>query len=474
MEFNERINKLKDLTGKKSSLIVRTISIGKPNGLTAAIIYLNGLVNKDIIDRDIMNPLLFNIKEDLSKVSNVEECLCQKYISAGNVEIQDNIESAASAVSSGKTIIILKISEKFIIADTTGGENRTISEPVNETSVNGPREGFVENIETNLGILYRRIKDKNLTVEKLTVGKRSKTDIAVVYIADIANKNLINSITQKIKNINIDSVTVDNFLSESIEEHPYSVFPQKIGSERAEIIQANLMEGRIAIIVNGSSYVTIYPAEFMQFFQTPEDYQGKSIQSLLIRGIRIIAFFIVLFLPATYISFIKFNAELIPVNFVKSLIQSREGIALTPFMSLLGMKITIEFLREGGLRLPSKIGQTLSVVGGIIIGDAALKAKIVSSPTLLVAGIATAASFVISNYQMSNSIRAISYPMLMLSNWLGMLGIMIGGIMVLSYLCSLENYGVPYFDLNKKDMDDTFVRIPYKEMKSRPQNIFKK
>ena len=162
-----------------------------------------------------------------------------------------------------------------------------------------------------------------------------------------------------------------------------------------------------------------------------------------------------------------YNSELIPVEYV----ESRKGIALTPFMSLLAMEITIEFLREGGLRFPSKIGQTLSVVGGIIIGDAALKAKFVSSSTLLVAGITTVATFIISNYQMSLSIRLISYPMLIMANWLGVLGIVVGWFSILVYLCSLENFGIPYFSFHKSDMKDVFIRTPIWKMNKRPKAI---
>ncbi|EPY2308130.1 spore germination protein, partial [Clostridium sporogenes] len=212
-------------------------------------------------------------------------------------------------------------------------------------------------------------------------------------------------------------------------------------------------------------------AVFFEFFQAIEDYTQRTIISSFTRLLRYFAVFIVTTLPAIYITLIKFNPELIPFKFIGAIIESRKGIALTPFMSILSMNIIIDFLREGGLRLPFKIGQTLSVVGGIIIGDAAIRAKIVSSTTLLVVGVSTVATFLIPNYDMAISIRLISYPMLFLGNFLGMFGITIGWFFLIAYLCTLESYGIPYFKIYKSDLKDILVRMPVYKMKKRPEII---
>lgn len=471
IEINFRINNIKKLLGNKSELVVKNIFIGEKNYLKAAIIYLNGLANKDIINRDILNPLMLQIKEDLSNISNIDYYLSKRYIAVSNTYIEMDINKAADSVNKGKTVIVVEGSSKFIVVETTGGVYRGPSEPATDFSLRGPREGFIENLETNVSMLRRNIKDKNLKLENFTLGKRSKTTLALMYIDDIVDKDLLNTIKSKIEKIDVDSVLSTNIIEEIVEDNPLSVLPQTIGSERPDVITSKLMEGRVAFLLEGISYVTTYPTTFIEFFQTPEDYYGKTVQGFFMRIIRFLAAFIVITFPAIYITFIKFNSDLIPIEFIQSLIMARKGIALTPFMSLLSMQITIEFLREGGLRLPGKVGQTLSVVGGIIIGDAALKAKIVSSFTLLIAGISTVASFVISNYQMAISIRIIAYPILILSNWLGALGIVIGWYFILAYLCSLENLGVPYFSFHKSDMKDTFVRVPNYKMNKRPQSI---
>ncbi|NFT77423.1 spore germination protein, partial [Clostridium sporogenes] len=349
----------------------------------------------------------------LSSTNNLDEILCKKYISLSNTSLEQDINQAVFHLKRGKAVLIVENSTKFIILDTAGGEYRDISDPINETSIRASREGFVEKLETNISILRRRIKDNNLVQENLVIGRRNQTDV----------------------------------------------------------VEANLFEGKIAIIAEGTPFVMAAPAVFFEFFQAIEDYTQRTIISSFTRLLRYFAVFIVTTLPAIYITLIKFNSELIPFKFVGALIESRKGIALTPFMSILSMNIIIDFLREGGLRLPFKIAQTLSVVGGIIIGDAAIKAKIVSSTTLLVVGISTVATFLIPNYEMAISIRLISYPMLFLGNFLGMFGITIGWFFLIAHLCTLESYGVPYFKIYKSDLKDIFVRGPIYKMNKRPEII---
>jgi spore germination protein KA len=471
MNIQDSVNEIKNLTGNPSELVTRNLIIGKETSIEAVVIYINGLADKNIIDRDILTPLMIHADEDFINIKNVDDYIFRKYITVGNSNIETDINKAVEGIKRGKTVVITQSSSNFIVVDTTGGAYRAIQEPVNDVSLKGPREGFVESLQINTSIMKRRIKDKNLVTEQFTLGVRSQTDLVIMYIDDVVDKEYLKKLREKINNINMDFVSENSLIEQCIEEHPYSIFPQVIGSERPDVVEANLMEGRIAFLLDGTSNVTTYPTIFAEFFQTPEDYYGRSILASFIRMIRIIAVFIVITVPAIYITLIKFNSEMIPIEFIESLVSSRKGIALTPFISLVSMQFTIELLREGGLRLPGKIGQTLSVVGGIIIGDAALKAKIVSSTTLLVAGISTVASFAISNYQMSLAVRSVAYPMLALANWLGMLGIVIGWFFILSYLCSLENLGVPYLSFSKNDMKDIFIRAPITKMDTRPDAI---
>lgn len=469
--LQQNLDDIKNLMGNGIQLVTKNFVMGSKEPIEACIIYVNGLVNKDMIDRDILNPLMLHIEENLSGIPQIEDYVCKKYITISNTQLEKDINKAVDAVKRGKTVMLIQESSSFIIIDTTGGNFRAISDPLNETSVKGPRDAFIENLETNLSIIRRRLKDRNLKMETFTLGVRSQTDIVITYIDDIVDKNLLKKVKDRIQAIEVDSVLANSVIEQLIEEHPYSIFPQFFATERPDIVQANLLEGRIALMLEGSPFVMTLPSLLTDFFQTVEDYYHRTIVASFTRIIKCIAVFIVITLSSVYITLIKFNSELIPLTFIQSIIESRKGIALTPFMSILSMNLVIEFLREGGLRLPSKIGQTVSVVGGIIIGDAALKAKIVSSLTLLIVGVTTTASFLIPNYEMSLSIRLINYPMLILANWLGALGIAIGWFFLIAYLCSLDSYGVPYLSFYKGDLKDIFIRAPIWKMNKRPEAI---
>lgn len=456
--LQQNIDEIKNLVGSKNELVIKEFIIGKKNCIEAAIIYINGLSDKNIIDRDILKPLMLYMEDDLSIVPNIEYYLTKRYITVSNTNVETNINQVADSIKRGKSAILIEGSNNFIIIDTTGGAHRSITDPENETSVKGPRDGFVENLEINISILKRRIKDKNLKTEQFTLGRRSQTDAVLMYIDDIVDKNLLKKIRDRIASIDVDNIQANSIIEQYAEKHSFSIFPQTFSTERPDRVQAKLMEGKIALVLEGSPFVVIFPAQFVEFFETVEDYYLRTIVASTTRVLRYFAAFITIVLPAVYVTIIKFNPELIPSTFIKSIISSRKGIVLTPFMSILSMNLMVEFLREGGLRLPGKVGQTLSVVGGIIIGDAALKAKVVSSLTLLVVGITTTSTFLIPSYEMSLSIRLISLPVLLMADLLGGVGLSISLFFMLAYLCSLDSYGVPYFSFKKSNIMSNILR----------------
>lgn len=476
MESNisqENIQKIKDLLGPSSQLVIKNFIIGTNDEIKGSLLYINGLANKDVIKSALLQPLMLHTNGNLKNVTSLDY-LCMKYLTIASSEVSSDISGGMEEIKRGKTLIFIDGFSDFIISDTVGGEYRSISDPVNETTVKGVREGFVENLEINTSIIKRRLKDSNLTLERFKLGHRTQTDIVMMYVKDIANESVVDEIRNRLAAIDIDSASYSSIIEQLIEKHTYSIFPQIFSTERPDIVQNKLLEGKIAILADGTPFVITMPTVFTEFFHTIEDYLHRTLVSSFVRIIRLIAVFIILTVPAVYVTAIKFNAELIPLKFVKAIVEARRGIALTPFMSILAMNITIELLREGGLRLPFKIGQTISVVGGIIIGDAALQARIVSPLTLLVVGIVTVSTFVIPNYEMSLSIRLLSLPMLILGDILGMYGVVLGVFFIISYLCSLDSFGIPYLYLRKKDINDTFLRGAIWKMNKRPQIMLNK
>ncbi|MFL0194947.1 spore germination protein [Clostridium sp. WILCCON 0269] len=472
MELDYKIDSILELCGSSQQIIVRRFAIGKENPVDAALVYKDGLVNQDIINRDILNPLMHTVNEDISKIQLINEEVCNKYISMSKISIQTDINMVVKDIRRGKTAILIYKTDNFIIADTMGGEHRNISEPLDEVGIRGPKNGFIENIQINLSLIKEGLKDKNLVIENLIVGRRSQRDVALIYIEDIADKDLIEDIRNRISSVDVDAITSMGMLEQYIENYPYSIFPQGYASQRPDVVQQNLTEGRIALLLDGTPFALTVPALFIEFFQAGEDYSQRTIISNLNRMIRVFGTLIVITLPSIYLALIRYNAELIPVKFVIPIIQSRRGIALPPLLEILSMQVVVELLREGGLRLPSKIGQTLSVVGGFIIGSAALQANLVSPATLVIVGVATIGTFIIPSYDMSISIRLISFPFLFLTNFLGAFGLIAGWYFVFVHLLSLDSFGVPYLSLDKyNDLKDMFIRIPLWEMNKRPEGI---
>ncbi|MGH4121971.1 MAG: spore germination protein [Clostridium sp.] len=469
--IDSKINKIINILGTSAPIKVKRISIGKNPSIKGAIIYIDGLVDKNIINRDILNPLMIELRIPIELNSDTLSFLCSTYITADCSFIKDNTVEVSKNIKNGNTLLLIENTEDYVIIDTTGGTIRTVSDPMNETSLRGSRDGFVENLEVNISLLRRHVKDSNLSIEKLVIGRRTQTDLALVYIKDLVNTEALDELRERINAIDVDSVTGIGAFQEFIDENPYSLFPMCLATERPDRVTPNIMEGRVAVILNGSPFVLTIPSVFIEFFHTVEDYNERTISSNMIRLIRFVSVLLVITLPSIYLTLIKYNAELIPIEFVVPVVQSRIGISLSPFMEILILEILMEILREGGLRLPSKIAQTLSIVGGIIIGNAAVQSNMVSPTTLLVIGITIIASFAVPTVDMSISIRMLRFPMLFLANTIGIMGVATGYTILILHLSSLENFGVPYMDFSKDDLKDTFTRSPLWKMNTRPSVI---
>lgn len=457
--------------GKNVPLKNKKIQIGQEPPLQAVILYMDGLVNLDIINRDILNPLMLHVNEHISPEKNLTAYLCERYIAVSGIALEENIDEVVSGLKSGKTAIILEKANQVIMIGTAGGEYRKISEPLVEVSLRGSREGFIENLDTNLSMLKREIKDSSLSIEYFVIGRRSKTPLAMVYIDNIVDKNILNNVKEKIKMIDVDFVSGTGMIEQYIEDSTYTIFPQVIYSERPDRIASKLMEGKVAILLEGTPFVFTIPTLFIEFFQTVEDYYERTITANALRLFRIVSVLTVLFLPSIYLTFIKYNIEMIPIDFIVPIVRSRTGIPLTPFVEILLLEILIEVLREGGLRLPSKVAQTISIVGGIIISNAAIEAKVVSPTTLLVVGITTIATFLIPNLEMSYTLRLLRFIMLLLANAMGIFGIATGFIILLIHLLSLQSIGVPYLTFYKSDLKDFLTRAPLWQMNLRPEAV---
>lgn len=470
-KLDDKIKPILDKLNAPDKFNVKKINLGKGNNIKITLVYDKDLIDRNIINDYILKPLMLHVEESFTGKEDITEILMEKYICVDDTILKTDNEEITDFIKKGSTAVFVPNSENTIIINTAKKDYKPILPPEIETSIRGPKEAFTESIESNLSIINRRIKDKNLRIERFIVGERSKTEVAIIYIEDIVDEKLVNQIRERINLIKVDHIKNVAYIEEYIENNTYTIFPQFFTTERPDVLEAIIMEGRVGILMEGSQQGITAPAIFIEFFQTVEDYNQKFMLSTVIRLFRLIAVVLVLSLTSIYLTLVKFNVELLPDKLLQPIIQSRVGIALSPVMEIVSMELIVEFLREGGLRLPSKIGQTLSVVGGIIIGDAAIKSHLVSSTTLLIVGISTVATFLIPNYEMSLAIRIAKFPILFLTNALGIIGVSIGFFFILVELCSLDSMGVPYIQFKKSDMKDIFIRAPLWKMNKRPQVI---
>ncbi|NFM01267.1 spore germination protein [Clostridium botulinum] len=470
-KLDNKIQPILDKLNAPDKFNVKKINLGKGNNIKVALVYDKDLIDRNIISDYILKPLMLHVEESFTGKENIIEILMEKYICVDDTIIKTDNEEITDFIKKGSTAIFVPNSENTIIINTVKKNYKSIIPPEIETSIRGPKEAFTESIENNLSQINRRIKDKNLRIERFIIGVRSQTEVAMVYIEDIADEKIVNEMRERLNLIKVDHIKTVAYIEQYIENNTYTIFPQFFTTERPDVFEASIIEGRVGILMEGTEQGITAPAIFTEFFQTVEDYNQTFMLSTVIRLFRVISVILVLSLTPIYLTIIKFNVELLSDKLLQPIIQSRVGIALNPIMEIISMELIVEFLREGGLRLPSKIGQTLSVVGGIIIGDAAIKSHLVSSTTLLVVGVSTVATFLIPNYEMSLAIRILRFPILFLTNALGIIGVSIGWFFILLELCSLDSIGVPYLQFKKSDMKDIFMRAPLWKMNKRPKAI---
>lgn len=423
------------------------------------VIYFGHLIGNEEFDRDVITPL-----------TNIKPNEVKELLQRSQYQRKNDSKSVVVGILSGKVAIFYQ--EQVYLINVYGPAARSVKESETETVITGPHDAFVESAGTNLSLIRRRIKSSHLKVLKLMVGEITKTDVYLLYIKDIANAELIKKLQERIQLIEIDGVYEGNMLIQLIDEAPLSVFPQFITTERPDVVASKLASGKIIGIVDGSPSVFSAPTSFFEFFTSPDDYYQRWMLGTSLRLMRFMAFVITVSFTAFYVSVTTFHYEMIPEALLTSLAKSRARVPFPPIYEALLMETTIELLREAGARLPNKIGQTIGIVGGIVIGQAAVQAGLTSNILIIAVAISTIASFVIPSYIMSASIRLIRFGLIILAGMLGNLGLMIGVAMIIIHLCGLTNLGTSYLTpiapMNFTDWKDTFIRAPFRLIKIRP------
>lgn len=439
--------------------------------LRCFILYISGLAQQEYIENSIVNPLLFQIQSPINEIANRTDYIAKRFISSSDVQVTEDVTVISNELKHGKCIILIDNESTVIVCNTTGGSHRDISESNIEKSIKGGREAFIESLEINISLVQQGLKNDHFKMERYVVGEENQADVVLLYLDNAIDPDVLNNIKKSIGSVKARQVLGPGMLNQLFEKFPYSIFPQAKTTEKPIKVISELLQGKAAILTEGNPYALIVPAVFIEFFQDVEDYANRMLLADFDRFLRLLASIIVLTLSSIYLVLLKYNSDLTPLNLIKIITSSRLNIPFPPFVEVIILEILVEVLREGGLRLPTPVGQTLSIVGGIVLGQAATLAGVVSPTTLVIVAITVICTFVIPNYDMALSIRLLRFGMLILTNLFASLGLLLGLQLIIITLIKMDSFGVPYFTplapLRFKGLKDAFTRSSIKDINTR-------
>jgi spore germination protein len=439
-------------------------------GRRCALVYLKGLTDQKLFVETVMENLLSADKAESDPY--LHGMADGKQMPVSSLTLLTDMDKALGHILDSGILLLMDAEAKMFAFPLSGFEKRSIVEATNEKVVRGPREAFIEDIATNVTLLRRRIKSADMKLEQMQFGTHTKTTVYLVYLEGVCKKELVREIKNRLERIEIDGVLGSSYLEEFLEDNPYSPFPQIQYTERPDIISAALLEGRAAILVDGTPIQLTMPANLFMFLQSPEDYFQRFYQAVWIRWLRYLFTFVSLFLPSVYIAVTTFHPEMLPTNLLYTVAAARDIVPFPALVEAFLMELIFEVFREGALRVPQAIGQTVTVVGGLVIGQAAIQAGVVSAPLLIIVAVTGISSFVIPHFDFGLSLRLLRFPMMFLAGTLGLYGIALGMILLYLHLLSLRSFGMPYLSplapLRTSDLKDVAVRAPWWLMSKKP------
>ncbi|MCW3792673.1 spore germination protein [Paenibacillus sp. LS1] len=466
-----QLARIQERFGESSDLIVQKLDYVDDDSFYIGICYLEGLTDQQALHQEIMNIKVVTSKlEEHAYISEPKILL-----EATNGQITSVVEEEIliNYLFEGSVAILINGMTEAFTVPVPGGERRSIQEPTSQTVIRGPKEGFVEDISTNIALVRRKIKSPDLHVKTLSVGRYTQTKVSILYMKGIAEPYVVSEILQRIQSIDTDSILESGYIEEFIQDGILTPFPTMLNTERPDAIAGGLLEGLVAIIVDGTPFVLMAPVTFSRFLTSSEDYYQRYDISSFLRLVRLASFFIALFLPSFFIAITTFHVEMLPTTLLITLAAQREATPFTTLIEAFLMELTFEVIREAGVRMPRAIGPAISIVGALVLGQAAVQAGLVSAAMVIVVSFTAISNFVLPSINMSSATRLLRFFLMILAGTLGLFGILIGITAIIGHLVSLQSFGVPYLDptINKNNLKDIVVRVPWWKMKTRPTLI---
>ncbi|SOC22634.1 GerA spore germination protein [Ureibacillus xyleni] len=456
---NQFLLTVKEKLHSPSDFIVRSVSDNM------IVVYVDNLVDNKNLNEIILT--------QLQEVEETPEAIHQK-LTIPEVDIVDELNKFIGDMLQGAAVVHIVGHEKVVVAKISAYQSRGLSAPENESQVIGSQVGFNENLSTNISLIRRYITNPNLCNEKFVLGKQTKTSLSLLYIHGIATEEYVNTVRQRISDLDIQDILDSAVLAELIDDNSKSIFPQMLLTERPDRFCDGLLSGKVGIVVNGSSMAILCPYAFIEFFQSREDQNLRWPIASFVRLLRFFAIFTSIFLTPIYVASLTYHYEVIPQPLLVPLSESRAIVPFPPIIEALLLELIIELLREAGAKLPTKVGQTIGIVGGIVIGTAAVQAGITSNILIIIVALGALSSFTTPNYMMGNVIRIVRFPIILLAGFWGYYGIMIAICLMLIHLLRLSSLGAPYmapfYPPRFKQWPNSIIRLPITFIKRQTVN----
>lgn len=472
INLDDNINVIKEIFTNDDTLQKRIFE-NQYNGLKGCLFFIADMVNTSVTNEHILKPILESkvLLDDIDYI----EYLSTKVIISGTLKVSTLIYDLVDAIVSGETILLLEGYSQFIIIYSSAWKARAVEEPNSEKVLRGPKEGFTESLTTNQTLIRRKIRTKDLKFHYMLVGERTRTKVCICYIDGLVQDHILNNIIEKIGKINIDGIMDVKYISSFIDDNPFSFFETNNTSEKPDVISGKILEGRVAVLVDGSPSVMTAPTLFIENFMAGDDYYVNYYYASLGRILRILGFTASVSIPALYLSLVAFHQGTLPTPLLITVYTARIGVPFPSFVELIILLGVFEVLREAGTRAPGSVGQAISIVGVLVLGTAAVDARLVSAPMIIIVGVSSITGLMLPN--MTAALTFLRLGLLLLASILGIYGYIFGMLAMIIHLFSLRSFGVPFMgnltSLRMQSLKDTVIRAPSWYMRYRPKFMSK-
>lgn len=467
MNLQNKLNELKQIFNETSDFATREFTTKSGNKI--AIVWIENVIDQLLLAQSVIAPL-----QDLQiENGDIYKTAKERFVAFSKISEPKDQQTFIENLLNGFVGVLFEDSEKILVVECTKWIVRTPAEPPTSAVIEGPREGFVEDIITNMALLRKRLKTPNLKIDKLKIGSETNSQIRIIYLKDVADPKIVEKIKARLEEIDIDGVVDSHYITEFLTGGRHTMFKQIGSTEKPDIATAKILEGRIAILVDGSPIVLTVPFILLEDIQSSNDYYTTPMRATILRYFRLAAAIIGFLLPGLYVALLTYHLKAIPIKILVTITNSIQGIPLTPLLEVLFIIFLFEILYEASLRMPRYMGLALSVVGALILGDTAVKAGLVSPPAVLIVAITGVMSYALP--EQSTQISFLRLIFVILGGFLGIFGIIIGILFLIGYLVNLDSFGAPYLSpfapYIKKDQKDGLYRKSFTEMKTRPKSI---